>query len=323
MANGNNNNRRRRRRRNNNNNNGNGPSRTPVRTLNRTFRYRTQFTLNNTTGSGDNQYCYYSKYLKMNPDNAYGFREAQQTFELWRLRRFRVKALVGYNGYNSTYGTVNLDTIGGCVIWTAADLSPNETISGESLMSYQNARCNTLSFNNLTTIVNSQARLCTQQSPNTILPNSTWLDTSGDISSMSDNYSGFQIFATFPGISSTNWLPKVQLIIEMDCEFKQPGFQNRPSSFELDIIGAKLETIPDGTTPEVTREYAVTRVTLTDSGYEYHLDRTDGVAGSLTYDGTAMYNVFVERNSGTYFSGRAASWTGTTPRRPVGWTPTE
>lgn len=304
--------------------NRNGPSVTPSNTLTRTFRYTKQVTLGNSTGSGDNLISYFSEYYQFDPAEAYGFQDACQTFEYWRLKRGRVKALVGYNPYNATYNTVNLDAAIAMQIWTAADLGSNETVSGVDLQSYHNARVNTCSLNKVTTIVNTAARVNAGGSkPMTILPASTWLDTSQDPNAAKAHYSGFQIFAQMPGITSTNWMPKLQLIFEMDCEFKQPAFQNRPSSFESQIVGSKLEVIPDSAAPETFREYTLTKVELTQDGYNYRLERTDGQSGSLDFNQHDFFDVYVYRDSVNYFNGRRANYTGPPPRKPLTWIPRE
>merc|ERR1712130_988838 len=92
--------------------NGNGRvSRTPVRTLTRTFRNFQNVSLNNSTGSGGDAYAYYSTYINAKPSECQGFRDAQSTFEFWRINKMRVKVQPGFNGYNITYNTVNLDAV--------------------------------------------------------------------------------------------------------------------------------------------------------------------------------------------------------------------
>lgn len=202
-------------------------------------------------------------------------------------------------------------------VWTAADWSFNETISGVSITSYNNAKCHTLSLNGIKTVANTTCRINQENTtPRTILPGSTWLDTSQDLDAQSNNYSGVQLFAKMPGLSATNYLPQVQMILEYDVEFKQPAYQNRPSTFESDFIGSKLVVIPDGSQPEDLRTYLVVSYTLNDSGNNIRLEREDGLPGSLDYTQEEFWDVYVERNSGQYFSGRAADYTGPIPRKP-------
>jgi len=301
-------------------NNQTGPSPTPRTTLRRTFRAVKVVQLNNTSGAGVDQYCYYSKYWSPEPENIVGFKDCQQTFEFWKINRMRIKAQVGYNSYNQTYNTINLDTVASMQIWTAADFSANENISGTSILSYNNARVHTLSLNAMKTLVNTQVRLnLLNNTPHTILPANTWIDTSQNMTDT--KYSGFQIFARMPGVVATNYLPEIQLIFEYDCEFKQPAYQNRPTSFESDFVGSKLVTIPDGSDPDATREYEVVSYTLNDSGNNIRLERSDGVAGSLDYDQEEFWEVYYYNNSGKYFGGRHSIYTGPIPRKPLGWTP--
>jgi len=314
-----------RRRRANNRRNGNvstGPSRSPRTTLRRTFRHFTTIELNNSTGSGLNQYAYYSKYFQPTPGTCVGFKDAQQTFEFWRLNKYRIRIQPGYNNYNQTYNTVNLDALAAMQIWTAADWSFNETVSGVSIMSYNNAKVHTLSLNGIKTIANTSCRINQENmTPKTILPSSTWLDTSEDLNAQSNDYSGVQFFAKMDGISATNYLPKVQLIFEYDVEFKQPAYQNRPDTFESEIIGAELSTIPDANLPEDKRIYECNSFKITDTGFDYRFVRQDGLPGSLNFDAKEMYDVYVYRTSGQYFNNRTADYTGPIPRKPSDWVP--
>lgn len=257
---------------------------------------------------------------KFEPEEATGFKDAQSTFELWRAVRGRAMVMPSYNNYNQTYNTVNLDSTLAMQVWTAADFGLNETVSGVSIMSYNNARCHTLSLNSTKKVVDTACRLnMTADKPLAIMPANTWLDTSTDQNK--NRYNGFQLFARMPGLSATNYLPEIQVIFEVDVQFKQPAYQNRPNSFEADIIGSKLEVVPDSNLPD-TRTYVVERYTINDSGNEYHLVREDGEPGSLTYSGEEMYDVYIYGSSGSYFNNRGANWTGPPPRRPLGYDPT-
>jgi hypothetical protein len=276
--------------------------------------------LNNTTGNGLNQYAYFSKYIAPTPEVCTGFKDAQQTFEFWRMRKIRVKAQVGYNNYNQTYNTVNLDAVAAMQLWTAADFSANETVSGTSIMSYNNARVNTVSFNALKTIINTQTRVnSSSNNPLTILPNTTWLDSSSDMTT--SKYSGFQLFARMPGVSATNYLPEFQLIFEYDIEFKQPAFQNRPSTFEAEFVGSKLEVIPAASSPDEFRSYDIVSYTMDASGNDIRLERSDGQPGSLNYTQEEFWEVYVNQTSGSYFGNRKIIYTGPEPRKPLGWSP--
>jgi hypothetical protein len=276
--------------------------------------------LNNSTGNGLDQYAYYSKYLTAQPELCQSFKDCQQTFEFWRINRFRIRAQPGYNSYNQTYNTINLDALAAMQIWTASDPSANENISGVSIQSYNNAKVHTLSLNGIKTIVNTQVRINQDSTiPRTILPPNAWLDTSQDMSSAF--YSGAQVFMRMNGVNATNYLPVIQLVLEYDCEFKLPAFQNRPNTFETSVVGSKLVVIPDGSQPEATREYVVVSYTLDGAGNNMRLERADGQPGSLDYTQEEFWEVYYSRNSGKYFSGREADYTGPIPRKPLGWQP--
>jgi len=267
------------------------------------------FELNNTTGNGVDQYAYYSKYLKFNPELALGFRDAKKTFELWRAKKARVFIQPGYNSYNQTYNTVNLDASLATTVWVASDYGINETISGIDLLSYQNAKFHSLSINNYKKIVDTTLRLNqTTGAPIMVLPGSTWLDTSLDMNNVA--YSGFQIFTMMPGMSATNYLPKYQMIVEIDCEFKQPAWQNITSQFQEDAFGATL--LCDINDNE-QRLYKLTKVTREENDASIRFERDDGQPGSLTYTVQNFYQVFSTGYNVGYFGDRKIVYTGPVP----------
>jgi hypothetical protein len=287
----------------------NGASGTPSRTLTRTFRYMVNFSLNNSTGSGNNQYAYYSNYFDFNPENAWGFQDAKRTFELWRARRARVYIQPGYNSYNQTYNTVNLDSALATTVWVASDFGINETISGIDLMSYQNARFHSLSINNYKKIVDTQLRINnTNDTAIPVFPASTWLDTSLDMADI--KYSGFQIFTMMQGVSATNYLPKYQMIIEVDCEFKQPAWQNISTSFESEAFNATL--LCDINDAE-QRLYNLVKVTRSEDESTLRFERDDGEPGSLTYTIPDFFEVFKTGYNKGYFGDRKVVYTGPIP----------
>jgi hypothetical protein len=288
---------------------GNGVSHQPQRTLTRTFRYMQRFDLNNSTGSGLDQYAYYSKFITFNPEKAYGFRDAKRTFELWRARRARVYIQPGYNSYNQTYNTVNLDSALATTVWVASDFGINETISGIDLMSYQNARFHSLSINNYKKIVDTQLRINnTNDTAIPVFPASTWLDTSLDMADI--KYSGFQIFTMMQGVSATNYLPKYQMIIEVDCEFKQPAWQNISTSFEAEAFNATLLCDINDTEQ---RLYNLVKVTRSEDESTLRFERNDGEPGSLTYTIPDFFEVFKTGYNKGYFGDRKVVYTGPIP----------
>lgn len=306
---------RRQRQRRSNNSSGTA-ARNPTTVLTRKFRFTETVQLSQSTGSGLAQRAYYSKYVLPKPSEAQGFRDAQQTFEFWRMKKFSAKAIMAYNDYNQTYNTVNIDGLMSIQIWTAADLSANESVSGESILSYNNAKVNTLNLNRLTQIVNMRPHINDGTSlPLTILPRSAWLDTSHDQASA--QYSGFQLYAVMYGCTAANYRPKFNIIYEYEVEFKQPGFQNRTSTFELDIVGALLEVVPDALHPDTFREYKCVQYIINGTGNIYVFERNDGITGSLSLSQTELYSWFTDQKSGTYFGDREIRYTGPVPRKPT------
>lgn len=275
--------------------------------------------MNNSTGSGINQYAYTSRMCKFEPSKAVGFRDAQATFELWRMVRGRAMVQPSYNNYNQSYNTINLDSAMAMQVWTAADWGLNETVSGVSIMSYQNARCHTLSLNAMKKVVDTKTRLnMTNNTPLAIMPANAWLDTSTDQGT--NRYNGFQFFARMPGVNANNYLPEIQVVFEVDVQFKQPAYQNRPTSFEAEIIDSTLVVNPDSSDPTDLREYKLTKFELTSNDMNYRFERSDGEPGSLDFDGREMWEVYIYGNSGPYFGGRPATYTGPPPRKPLGYT---
>lgn len=290
-------------------NQGTGASGPPARVLTRTFRYMSNFDLNNTTGNGLDQYAYYSKYITFNPEQAMGFRDCKKTFELWRAKRARVFIQPGYQSYNQTYNTVNLDATIATTVWVAADYGINENVSGVDLMSYQNAKFHSLSINNYKKIVDTTLRLNqTTGAPIMVLPGSTWLDTSLDFNNV--KYSGFQIFTMMPGMSATNYLPKYQMIVEVDCEFKQPAWQNISSQFQEDAFDATL--LCDINDNE-QRLYKLTKISREENDSSIRFEREDGQPGSLTYSIANFYQVYETGHNVGYFGDRKVVYTGPIP----------
>jgi len=296
-------------------------TRTPTKALTRTFREFRNVRLNNSTGSGTDAYSYYTEYIKGKPSECTGFREAQQTFEFWRLKNMRVKVQPGFNGYGITYNTINLDVVAAMQLWTVADLSTNESVSSTSILSYNNARCTTLSLNGITTVANTKCKLNDiTVTPRSLLPYSTWLDTSNDLNDSKLVYSGVQFYAKIPFALSTDWFPMIQLIVEYDVEFKQPAYQNRPTAFEMDIIGSVLEVQPLATSPDL-RSYHCVKYSIDEAGGSYRFIRTDGQPGFLNFTKEEFWDVYFTQKSGSYFDDRPIRYTGPIPRKPLGWQP--
>jgi len=295
------------------------PAGSPMRTFKRTFRRFYNIKLDNTAGTGTNQYAYKSLVLKPDLDDCQGFKEARSTFELWRLCRIRVMIQPGYSSYNQSYNTINQDAIAATQVWTAPDFGLNESVSGVSLLSYQNARCHTLSLNAMKTVVNTQARFNVGNigggsGSRIVLPYSTWLDSAGVQNPAYSYYSGYQMFVKMNGLTGTDYLPIYQIVEEYDVEFKQPGFQNLSSNFQDEIVGTTFAVIPDGSAPDELRTYVCVSFTINDQGNNYRFERQDGEPGSLDYTSAEMTEVYEKQTSGKYFGDRKINyWNGPVP----------
>lgn len=142
--------------------------------------------------------------------------------------------------------------------WTASDYGSNETVSGESIMQYQNAKKNTVNLNKWTKVVNTNCRVnCSLDSSgdwNFILPGDTWINTSKFDSSF---YSGYQLFIQNFGTQSlgTTFQPSFTINTELIVEFMQPAFQTSPSSFTIQIFDLLMTVQPDPADLTITRNY--------------------------------------------------------------------
>eukprot|EP01084_Bolivina_argentea_P071267 129598_1 len=162
-----------------------GPSRTPKKTLTKKFNYVDTIQLNNATST----YSYYSRYVKPDITKATGAAAQFSAYELWRVKGLRVAIQMAQSDQSE------INNVATNLIWTASDLGANESVSGETIMQYSNAKKNTCSLNKWTNIVNTacniNAKLNSSGASNYILPRNTWLNTSYYNSS---DYSGYQIF---------------------------------------------------------------------------------------------------------------------------------
>jgi len=168
----------------------------------------------------------------------------QQGFEFWRLNRFRIRVQPGYNSYNQSYNTINLDALAAMQIWTASDPSTNENVSGVTIKSYNNAKVHTVSLNTIKTVVNTKSHINQQQlTPRTILSANSWLDTSVDIGD-SNVYSGAQFFAQMNGVTGTNYVPTLQLIFEYDVNLNYQPTKTDPRLSSRTLLVLPLLLFP-------------------------------------------------------------------------------
>eukprot|EP01084_Bolivina_argentea_P316940 549467_1 len=291
-----------------------GPTRTPSKKLVKKFNYTETIKLNNATST----YSFYSAYNQPDITRATGSLAQFSAYELWRIKKIRVSIQMA----TSLSGTSALNSAITSTIWTAADLGANESISGETIMQYQNAKRNTPSLNKWTNIVdtrvNVNSKLNSTGSNNFILPTSTWLNTSYYDSS---DYSGYQLFIQNFGLqpNSVENQPSYTLQTEIFVEFLQPAFQNNASNFTVEAFNMKMTVQPNASDPTDTRtyifkSYSVSPNTTTlEREFLIHLKREDGLSGTLTFNGLALRNAIITGTSAPYFSGRPIVYDGPMP----------
>lgn len=242
---------------------------------------------------------------------------------MWRLKKIRVSCQLAPTP-SSLLNLSNVSALLSGICWTAPDYGKNESVSGESIMQYQNAKRNTMSLNKWKNVVNTPAKinssLDTSSTFNFMLPNSTWVNTSLFDSSF---YSGYQIFFQLPGFEtfSPTALPAFTLQTELIVEFKQPAFQSSPSSFSHELYKATLEVIPDALFPEdfVTYVFASrkdARDPLTgkrDYSVRFIPENSTSGLAPLTYNQEAFLVLYRENKSGAFFGNRRVKYTGPAP----------
>lgn len=302
---------------------GTGPSRSPRKIVRKKLQNTYQVTLNNNTS----EFSYYTRYCRPDVESCIGSAAQFDAYELWRIKNLRVSIQMAQNSTavsTSTNPAINYAT--SATVWTAADYGANETISGVTIMQYQNAKKNTCSLNKWTSIVNTGVRYNftpnTNNGYNVILPASTWLNTSTP--SAGKQYSGYQLFIQNFGTQnlSPGYQPSFTIIEEYDCEFMQPAFQNNPSNFSTLSFGIKMWVLPDPNSEE-TREYKFDRLIVQkdDATGErvmtIRLARADGLPGSLTYTSTELREAITNGRSGQYFGDRHITYDGPFPPRSI------
>merc|ERR1711977_580745 len=230
------------------------------------------------------------------------------------------------NNTSTSSGTRPIDYATSSTVWTAADWGANETVSGVTIMQYQNAKKNTVNLNKWTKIVDTTCRVNAKLGVSGattgafILPPSTWLNTS-EYTTLSSVYSGYQLFVQCFGSQgfAVNTQPSITILTELEVEFLQPAFQANISNFASNAFSIRMVTIPDGNLPDDTRVYVFDRIivetdeTTSDRVMNIRLKREDGQPGSLTYTAKQLRTAIREGNSGQYFSGRPIVYDGPTP----------
>lgn len=296
--------------------NGTGPSRGPSVRMLKKLQYTETMKLDNATST----YSYLSEYIKPDITKATGASVQFAAYELWRIKKMRVSI---QNSSQSETGIsqLNLNDVSNTTIWTAADFGANETISGETIMQYQNAKKNTLSLNNWKCVVDTPCRINGTPIPGVnhhfIYPAGMWISTSLYDSS---SYSGYQLFVQNFGSQSyePGKQPAITVVTELIVEFMQPAFQNNASSFSARAFGIRLTVQPDSSDLSILRTYLFNwfRVHTNSEGkreFEIHLVREDGESGSLTYNNVELREAIHTGTSGKYFNGRRALYDGPVP----------
>lgn len=297
--------------------NGTGPSQGPRVTMMKKFNSTTTVRLENATSN----YSYYSDVHRPNFASVVGHEVQFAAYELWRIKKLRVSIQLAGNA-NTSSSQSQLNSVANTVVWTAADWGMNETMSGETIMQYQNAKKNTLSLNNWTKIIDTSVRVnaslgdAGSNDSRFIMPADTWLNTAEMDPSV---YSGYQIFIQNFSAQSTqpDAQPMYTLVTEYIVEFMQPSFQNNPSAFSVNSFNIKMKVIPDGNLPDERRTYCFNWYKVEEQNgqreFIIHLVREDGQPGSLTYTGSELRDVIKNGRSGKYFGDRPIIYDGPVP----------
>jgi len=296
-----------------------GSANGPRTTLTKKLRYVELKSFDNATST----YAYYSAYRKPDITKAVGAIPQFSAYEMWRLKSIHVSVQLASQPANiNNINSINALTSGIC--WTAPDYGANETVSGETIMQYQNAKRNTLSLNKWKKVVNTPAKinssLDTAGTWNFMLPNSTWVNTSLFDSSF---YSGYQFFFQLPGFQSSQpaSMPAFSIQTELIVEFKQPAFQSSPSTFSHRLYDAKLEVVPLASLPDDYATYVFAskkdaRDPITGKrDYAVRFIPEDPLSGlpSITYSADDFLTLHRENKSGAFFGNRRIRYTGPAP----------
>ena len=297
--------------------NGSGPSRGPRVTMMKKFQSTEQVKLESATAD----YAYYSAYRNPDITIAKGAEAQFAAYELWRLKRIKVSIQAGEAGGSPETQNV-INSVANTVVWSAADYGANESLTGEQIMQYQNAKRNTLDLNKWTYVVDSPCRINSSldqkgfADSSFILPEATWCNTTVFDSSF---YSGYQLFIQdFASRSvAVDKVPEYTIVTEYFVEFMQPAFQATASSFATRAFSIRLVTLPDAGDLSIERAYVFQYYKAEKINGEFvlniHLVREDGQPGSLTYTAGELREAIKAGTSGKYFGGRRAVYDGPTP----------
>lgn len=308
--------------------NGTGPTSQPRKRLVKKFAYTETISLNNSTS----EYAYLSKMMKPDFNKATGAQPQFAAYELFRVKKMKVSIQNAFRpdqGYPDGISPINQATA--VTVWTAADWGMNETVSGESIMQYQNAKKNTVSVNKWTRIVDTAVRangsmgVPGADSYSCILPYATWFNTSGfpNGNLWNNGFSGYQLFIQSFGTQNLQpqYQPSFTLVTELHVEFMQPAFQNNPSAFATRAFEILMVTQPDAADPSATRNFIFDRLTVDTVNDErvmtIRLKREDGQPGSLTFTAEELRQCIITGTSGSYYGGRPIVYDGPFPPREL------
>jgi hypothetical protein len=276
------------------------------------LQYVEKIPLTNATSN----YAYYADYIHPQIQKCVGAMNQFSAYELWRIKRYKVSIQLA-GGEEDSASQSLLNSVANTTIWTAADLGANESVCGEQLLQYQNAKRNTLSLNKWTKIVDTACNInCALQtvegSSNTsrfILPRSTWINTNQGLDSKF--YSGFQLFIqNFASrVVSVNHVPVYQLQHEIQVEFMQPAYQALPSSFSQRFMSHNIRVMlnaGDTVFTELTPKSVTQSVQGTILVYEHA-----GVDYPFTPE--QITNIIAHNQADSRFGNRRAQYDGTIP----------
>lgn len=196
------------------------------------------------------------------------------TFEYYRIKRASVFINVAYNQANNTY--VNRANEAACVsqVWTAADWSSNETVSGRSILNYHNAKLHTLSINDIKRVVTMIPRWQSEdtQTKSAVFPHSTWVDTTA--TSEATSFNGYQLHIEVPGDTlTTSNRYKYTVTTQLEIEFKQPSFQSVSSSIDGTLPGSTISVMLNDVLDETL---TIVGLKATVDGISLKVDSTGG-----------------------------------------------
>lgn len=171
--------------------------------------------------------------MQTNPNNFTGFTATAATFEMYKIKHVKVSALPAWRNGSLTLIAADalyspLVNASSTYVATVVDYTSNEGPVTLSILGYNNVKINSLSANGYKTVASYVPRIETLVVDNLIRSTNIWCSTA----STSQKWNGCQIFIGNAG-GATIWSTPtrqqlVQLLIEIEVEFKQPAIQVSP-----------------------------------------------------------------------------------------------